>query len=248
LRRQSGDTFLFAHHIIFFDLSLLSLIQRLSKPVGALNDERLEQILLRFNQLFEHAGDSDIPPFHYGSHYSNSAVVLFYLFRLEPFAALHVELQGGRFDYSDRLFRCVHACFLGMQAITALSNSQHHFKSGPFHQKIDYIFGTSINDFISCFKKRCRDKCSSSLDYIRLIIWIIPDTAAALCTLSSVRGAWESCLTSLSCFRELVPEFFCLPEFLDNVNHFDFGRTQVWALVSRTHIFALSSAIAKKKI
>jgi hypothetical protein len=56
-----------------------------------------------------------------------------------------------------------------------------------------------------------------------------------------VRGAWESCLTSLSCFRELVPEFFCLPEFLENVNHFDFGRTQVLrAAVSRTHTFALS--------
>ena len=45
--------------------------------------------------------------FHYGSHYSNAAIVMFYLMRLEPFAALHVELQGGKFDYSDRLFSSV---------------------------------------------------------------------------------------------------------------------------------------------
>lgn len=39
-----------------------------------------------------------------GSHYSNAGIVLFYLMRLEPFASLHIELQGGKFDYPDRLF------------------------------------------------------------------------------------------------------------------------------------------------
>lgn len=24
--------------------------------------------------------------------------------------------------------------------------------------------------------------------------------------------------------RELIPEFFCLPEFLENVNNFNFGK------------------------
>lgn len=124
-----------------------------SRPIGALEPSRLEQILQRFNALFEAGGvdaaeGDGIPAFHYGSHYSNAAVVLYYLFRLEPFASLHVELQGGRFDYSDRLF-------------------------------------------------------------------------------GSVARAWDGCLNSLSCFRELVPEFYYLPEMFENPNRFDFGRTQV---------------------
>lgn len=31
--------------------------------------------------------------FHYGSHYSSMGIVLYYLLRLEPFTALHRNLQ-----------------------------------------------------------------------------------------------------------------------------------------------------------
>ena len=75
----------------------------LSKPVGALNAERMKSILERF----EASHDTNMPPFHYGSHYSNPGIVLFYLLRLEPFSSLHIELQGGKFDYPDRLFTSV---------------------------------------------------------------------------------------------------------------------------------------------
>lgn len=37
--------------------------------------------------------ESDVPPFHYGSHYSAAGVVLFYLIRLEPFTRLSRNLQ-----------------------------------------------------------------------------------------------------------------------------------------------------------
>ena len=37
--------------------------------------------------------ESDVPPFHYGSHYSAAGVVLFYLIRLEPFTRLNRNLQ-----------------------------------------------------------------------------------------------------------------------------------------------------------
>ena len=37
--------------------------------------------------------ESDVPPFHYGSHYSAAGVVLFYLIRLEPFTRLNRTLQ-----------------------------------------------------------------------------------------------------------------------------------------------------------
>lgn len=38
--------------------------------------------------------DPDVPPFHYGTHYSAAGVVLFYLIRLEPFTGLSRTLQA----------------------------------------------------------------------------------------------------------------------------------------------------------
>ncbi len=76
----------------------------LSKPVGALNPDRLNDFVERFNTF----ADPSIPPFMYGSHYSTSAgVVLHFLVRLHPFAGLHRQLQGGYFDVADRLFSSV---------------------------------------------------------------------------------------------------------------------------------------------
>lgn len=76
----------------------------LSKPVGALNPDRLQEFLERFNSF----ADPTIPPFMYGSHYSTSAgVVLHFLVRLHPFAGLHRQLQSGHFDVADRLFSSV---------------------------------------------------------------------------------------------------------------------------------------------
>lgn len=48
-----------------------------------------------------------IAKFHYGTHYSNSAGVIHYLVRVEPFTTLHIELQSGRFDVADRQFHSI---------------------------------------------------------------------------------------------------------------------------------------------
>lgn len=37
--------------------------------------------------------DPDIPPFHYGSHYSSAAIILYYMIRMEPFTKLNRNLQ-----------------------------------------------------------------------------------------------------------------------------------------------------------
>ena len=87
------------------------------------------------------------PPFHYGSHYSSAAIVLFFLIRLQPFAGLARSLQGGRFDHADRLFGSM-------------------------------------------------DRC------------------------------WRACLESTADVKELIPEFYSLPEFLANSSGFDLGATQ----------------------
>lgn len=105
----------------------------LRKPIGALNEERLQIFQERLN--FSDA--NEIPKFLYGSHYSSSAIILYYLIRLEPYTSLSLELQSGKFDYPDRLF-------------------------------------------------------------------------------SSLQSAWSSSLTNTSDVKELIPEFFYLPDFLKN--------------------------------
>jgi hypothetical protein len=86
------------------DLTDRSNFRDLSKPMGALNPDRLEESIERFESF----SDPTIPPFMYGSHYSTSAgVVLHFLVRMHPFAGLHRQVQGGHFDVADRLFSSV---------------------------------------------------------------------------------------------------------------------------------------------
>ncbi|KAG5191488.1 BEACH domain-containing protein, partial [Tribonema minus] len=82
------------------DLDDPDVFRDLTKPIGALNPERLAAFLDRFYN-FE---DPAIPKFMYGSHYSSAGIVLHYLVRQEPFTSMHIALQGGHFDCPDRLF------------------------------------------------------------------------------------------------------------------------------------------------
>jgi hypothetical protein len=84
------------------DLNDPKVFRDLAKPVGALHPPRLRQFIERY-QLLAEDPDALAPPFHYGSHYSSSGTVLFFLLRLEPFTALGRQLQGGRFDHADRV-------------------------------------------------------------------------------------------------------------------------------------------------
>lgn len=86
------------------DLTDRANFRDLSKPIGALNETRLSELIDRFETF----ADPSIPPFMYGSHYSTSAgVVLHFLLRLHPFSTLHRHLQSGHFDVADRLFSSV---------------------------------------------------------------------------------------------------------------------------------------------
>ena len=100
------------------DLTRRDQFRDLSKPVGALEPRRLKQFEERFAMLAEDP-ESPHPPFHYGSHYSSAGSVLHFLLRLEPFTALARQLQGGRFDHADRLFRSVAKSWEGCLASTA---------------------------------------------------------------------------------------------------------------------------------
>ncbi|KAL5564236.1 hypothetical protein UlMin_027400 [Ulmus minor] len=82
------------------DLDNPSSYRDLSKPVGALNPNRLK----KFQERYSSFEDPVIPKFHYGSHYSSAGTVLYYLVRVEPFTTLSIQLQGGKFDHADRMF------------------------------------------------------------------------------------------------------------------------------------------------
>jgi hypothetical protein len=132
------------------DLNNPKSFRDLSKPMGAQGDVRAEQFRDRYEALEQgyEMGDGP-PPFHYGTHYSCAAYVLYYLMRLEPFSRLALSLQGGKFDVADRLFH-------------------------------------------------------------------------------NIGASWNSASReNLQDVRELIPEFFYLPDFLVNSNMFDFGATQL---------------------
>ncbi|KAK1275119.1 hypothetical protein QJS04_geneDACA005727 [Acorus gramineus] len=125
------------------DFNKSSTFRDLSKPVGALDIKRFEV----FEDRYHNFCDPDIPSFYYGSHYSSMGIVLYYLLRLEPFTALHRNLQGGKFDHADRLFQ-------------------------------------------------------------------------------SIEGTYRNCLSNTSDVKELIPEFFYMPEFLTNSNSYHLGVKQ----------------------
>ncbi|PKK73772.1 beach-domain-containing protein [Rhizophagus irregularis] len=84
------------------DLSDPSIYRDLTKPIGALNPDRLEQFVERYESFEDPSGR--IKKFFYGTHYSSAATVSCYLIRLEPFTSVHISLQGGKFDHADRQF------------------------------------------------------------------------------------------------------------------------------------------------
>uniref|UniRef100_A0A1A8LKW8 Neutral sphingomyelinase (N-SMase) activation associated factor n=4 Tax=Nothobranchius TaxID=28779 RepID=A0A1A8LKW8_9TELE len=80
------------------DLANAATFRDLSKPVGALNKERLDGLLARYRGMPE-------PRFMYGSHYSSPGYILFYLVRVAPEHMLC--LQNGRYDHADRMFNSI---------------------------------------------------------------------------------------------------------------------------------------------
>nr|XP_010908800.1 BEACH domain-containing protein C2 isoform X2 [Elaeis guineensis] len=82
----------------------------LSKPIGALNPDRLK----KFQERYSCFDDPVIPRFHYGSHYSSAGTVLYYLVRVEPFTTLAIQLQGGKFDHADRMFADISSTWKGV--------------------------------------------------------------------------------------------------------------------------------------
>jgi len=95
------------------DLQKPSTFRDLSKPIGALNRQRLEYFQERYRTMPEADLATGIPPpFLYGSHYSTPGYVLFYLVRSAPQHMLC--LQSGKFDAPDRMFHSISETWLSV--------------------------------------------------------------------------------------------------------------------------------------
>ncbi|XP_054846873.1 neurobeachin-like protein 2 [Eublepharis macularius] len=91
------------------DLSNPAVFRDLSKPIGLANEKHAKDVKEKYESFEDPTGMID--KFHYGTHYSNAAGVMHYLIRTEPFTTLHIQLQSGRFDCSDRQFHSVPAAW-----------------------------------------------------------------------------------------------------------------------------------------
>ena len=121
------------------DLSNPSSYRDLTKPMGAINEERKSQFVRRYESFDEEL--AGVPKFHYGSHYSSAGVVLHYLLRTEPFTTWAIDLQGGRFDCPDRLF------FSISEAWKSCTNSMSDVKELIPEFFYNYVFLTNSNHF-----------------------------------------------------------------------------------------------------
>lgn len=94
------------------DLSDPSVYRDLSKPIGALNEQRLEHFKMRYDVMPRgEEAEGMPPPFLYGTHYSTPGYVLYFLVRMAPQCMLC--LQNGKFDSADRLFRSIELTWQG---------------------------------------------------------------------------------------------------------------------------------------
>ena len=137
------------------DLHSKTIYRDFSKNMGSMgNAERLKYFKERYRNF---ALDTQEPPFHFGSHFSNPGIVLSYLIRIFPYSEGAKELQGGKFDLPDRIFR-------------------------------------------------------------------------------SLPEAFVSATEDISDVRELIPEFFFLPELFINREQYNFGKTQQGEVVNDVEI------------
>ena len=122
------------------DFSNPATFRDLTKPMGALGEERREKLLERYEML-----DDSVPRFHYGSHYSSAAIVLYYLIRLEPMTQQFLTLQGGRFDRPDRLFESVHDSWFAASSENPMDVKElvpeFYYLPEAFLNRNNFIFG-----------------------------------------------------------------------------------------------------------
>lgn len=87
------------------DLTDPNTFRDLTKPIGAINPDRLKVFLERYQEMESLGEDAMEKPFMFGTHYSCPGYTLFWLVRAMP--AHMLRLQNGKFDAPDRCFNSI---------------------------------------------------------------------------------------------------------------------------------------------
>lgn len=85
----------------FTDEGLRKTFRRLHLPIGTYSKLKANDAKNKFKNWDNSSAE---PAFHYESLYSNAENVTNFLCRLEPFTSLHIKLQNGQLDQSDKCF------------------------------------------------------------------------------------------------------------------------------------------------
>ena len=200
------------------DLSDASVYRDLSRPMGAQEPEQRELVC----RMFDEFTDESIPKFHYGSHYSTMGFVLYYLMRVEPFSSYHKGLQSGRFDHADRLFHSM-----------ARSERSARIPPAPPLRRPDWRWFLRRlfppNPLVGRCSTFAAEPTTPSPSH-PFSLAPQPITRATHSQNSRnppfARAAYHSCTHSTSDVKELLPEFFYLPDLLLNRNSLPLGTRQ----------------------
>ncbi|XP_066957517.1 lysosomal-trafficking regulator isoform X3 [Macrobrachium rosenbergii] len=85
-----------------------SVYRNLKKPIAVQDSAKEDHYISNYEITTTMTQDARDGPYHYGSHYSNSGIVLHFLVRLPPFTQLFLRYQDGNFDIPDRTFHSMH--------------------------------------------------------------------------------------------------------------------------------------------
>lgn len=159
-----------------------------------LSDYNVYSLLCRYENFEDPSGT--VEKFHYGTHYSNAAGVMHYLVRLEPFTSYHIQLQ------SNRSVAAVFASIHGLQACLLAVRMPGYFCCKGIKPYFDVLgWATRV---IKYNYSHCTCSCSR---------FDVADRQ-----FHSLPATWQMLMESPNDVKELIPEFFFLPEFLENLN------------------------------
>ncbi|KAK5944674.1 beige protein-like 1 [Knufia obscura] len=151
----------------------------LSKPMGCQTADREAEFRERYKQFAE-MGDSNAPPFHYGTHYSSAMIVTSYLIRLQPFVKSYLLLQGGSFDHPDRMFFSIEGAW---QSASRTNMTDVRELTPEFFYLPEFLTNTNDYDF------GMRQNSSKSIGNVTLPPWAKGDPKVFI---SKQREALES--------------------------------------------------------
>lgn len=90
------------------DLNDVKSYRNFKKPMAIQNKHNEQHYIDNYNYMKQELAAGRHEPYHYGSHYSNSGIVLHFLVRLPPFTGMFLQYQDDNFDLPDRTFHSIH--------------------------------------------------------------------------------------------------------------------------------------------